>query len=122
SFFAAVAALLAFVGVYGVVSQSITQREHEIGIRMALGAQTSDVLKLILRQVVSMVIPGMAAGLIGAWWLTSLMSGLLYQTGIHDPFTFIAIAAMLALVAIAATVIPARRAANVDPMVAPIHE
>jgi putative ABC transport system permease protein len=118
SFFAAVAALLAFVGVYGVVSQSITQREHEIGIRMALGARTSDVLKLVLRQGVSMVIPGVVAGLTGAWWLTSLMTGLLYQTGTHDSFTFIATGAMLAMVAIVATAIPARRAARVDPMVA----
>ncbi len=116
--FAGAAMVLAAVGIYGVTSYSVTQRSHEIGIRMALGAQRSDVLKLVITQGLSLVIVGVAIGLGGAFALTRVMSGLLFGVSPTDPTTFIVTAITLTGVALAASLIPARRATKVDPMTA----
>ena len=120
--FALTALLLAAVGIYGVVSYSVTQRTHEIGIRIALGAQASDVMKLIVTRGMTPVVFGMAAGIVGALALTRVMSTLLFGVSANDPLTFAAIAALLAVVALMACYIPARRATSLDPMIALRHE
>ena len=116
--FALVALVLAAVGIYGVISYSVSQRTHEIGIRMALGAQKSDVLNLVLRQGMSLIILGLAAGIAGALALTRVLSNLLYEVSATDPATFIVITLLLAGVGVAACFIPARRAMKVEPIVA----
>jgi putative ABC transport system permease protein len=120
--FACVALVLAAVGIYGVMSYSVSRRIHEIGIRMALGAQKNDVLSLIVWHGVILAISGVAVGLAGALALTRLMSGLLYGTKPADPATFASVVLVLGVVAIASSYIPARRAAKVDPMVALRYE
>ena len=120
--FALVALLLSGVGIYGVISYLIGQRTHEIGIRMALGAQQSKVLSQVLGEGLRLAIIGAVLGLAAAYALTRLMTRLLYGVSPTDPLTFAAVAALLVIVALAACYVPARRAAAVDPMVALRHE
>jgi putative ABC transport system permease protein len=120
--FAAFALVLSCVGIYGVVSYLAGQRTHEIGVRMALGAQRGDVLRLILGQGARMALVGAALGLAGSLALTRLMSKMLFRVSAYDPLTFLGVASLLFLVALAACYVPARRAMRVDPMVALRYE
>ncbi|HEX8489715.1 MAG TPA: ABC transporter permease, partial [Chthoniobacterales bacterium] len=114
--FAALALILAAIGIYGVIAQSVSQRTHEIGIRMALGAQARDVLKLIVSQGMSLTIIGIAVGLAGAFALTRLLASLLFGVGATDPTTFVWIPVLLGGVSFLACYLPARRAARLDPI------
>jgi putative ABC transport system permease protein len=120
--FGSLALLLAIVGIYGVMSYSVTQRTQEIGIRIALGAQGSDVMRLIVGQALVQALTGVAIGVGAALGLTRLMSSLLYSVSATDPATFIVIATCLTVVALLASYLPARRATKVDPMVTLRHE
>jgi len=115
--FGLLAVTLTTVGVYGVMAYSVTQRTHEIGIRMALGAAHADVLRMVLRHGFRLTLFGVAIGLAAAFGVTRLIASLLYVSP-TDALTFTGISTLLALVAILASLLPARRAARVDPLVA----
>jgi putative ABC transport system permease protein len=116
------ALVLGIIGIYGVISYAVSQRKREIGIRLALGAQSRDVLQMILRQGATMALVGVAIGVAAALGLTGLMRSLLFGVTARDPMTFAAVAAPLVLVSLLASYIPARRAMHVDPIVALRYE
>jgi putative ABC transport system permease protein len=116
SVFAVLALVLALVGVYGIVSYFVVQRMHEIGVRIALGAQRRDVLQLVLRHGMSLILLGVACGLAGSYALARLLTTLLFGVGAVDPVTFAAMALLMSAVAVLAAYIPARRATRVDPI------
>ena len=116
--FALMALVLAAVGIYGVLSYTVTQRTRELGIRMALGAESNSVLKMVISQAMAPAIVGVLVGLAGAWGATRLMSTLLFGVSATDPLTFAAVALFLLAVALVASWVPARRATRVDPLVA----
>jgi len=120
--FALTALLLAGMGIYGVISYIVSERTHEIGIRVALGAQSRNILRMVVRQGLGLAIAGAAVGLVGALIVSHLMAGLLYGVRPTDPVTFASVALLLIAVALLACYIPARRAIRVDPLVALRHE
>ncbi len=120
--FGLLALILGAVGIYGVIAYSTKQRTHEIGIRLALGAQAYDILRLVLRQGARLALVGLAIGLVVASAATHLMASLLFGVSAYDPATFAGVALLLAGVTFLACYIPARRAMRIDPMIALRHE
>jgi ABC-type antimicrobial peptide transport system permease subunit len=116
--FSVIALALAAVGIYGVMAYSVSQRTQEIGVRVALGARSSDVMKMVLGQGTKLAAVGVGIGLAGAFALTRVMSTLLFEVSVTDPATFAAVVALLAFVTLLACYIPARRATKVDPLIA----
>jgi predicted permease len=120
--FALTALLLAGLGIYGTISYLVSERTHEIGIRLALGAKRSEIMRMILRQGLALAVAGAALGLVGALIVSHLMAGLLFGVSPTDPLTFVAVTLVLTVVALAASYIPAMRAMRVDPLVALRYE
>ena len=120
--FALTALLLAGLGIYGTISYLVNERTHEIGIRLALGAKRSEIMRMILRQGLALAVAGAAVGLVGALIASHLMAGLLFGVSPIDPLTFIGVTFVLTAVALAASYIPAMRAMRVDPLVALRYE
>jgi putative ABC transport system permease protein len=120
--FSGIALLLSAAGIYGVTAYSVTQRTHEFGIRMALGAQVGDVLGMIIKQGMLLITVGVVLGLVASFALTRLLRTLLFGVSASDPLTFVAITLLLTFVALVACYIPARRATKVDPLVALRYE
>jgi ABC-type antimicrobial peptide transport system permease subunit len=116
--FAGVALVLSAAGLYGVISYLVTQRTREIGIRMALGAEARDVLRLMMRKGAVLIVTGVVLGLAGAFWFTRWLESMLYGVTTRDPLTFATIPLLLVMVAMLATWIPARRASRLDPTIA----
>jgi len=114
--------VLAFVGIYGVMSYSVTERLHEIGVRVALGAQGHDVLRLVVGHGMKLAAVGLLLGVVTAFLAARAMTGLLFGVRPSDPVTYVAIAAVLGFAALTACYLPARRATSVDPLVALRHE
>jgi ABC-type antimicrobial peptide transport system permease subunit len=109
--------VLAAVGIYGVLSYAVSQRRHEMGIRMAIGAEGGDIIRLIVGQGMRLTLSGVVLGLVFAFVFTRLMSSLLFRVSATDPITFVGVAALLGLVGVLSCYVPARRAMRVDPVV-----
>ncbi len=122
SIFSALATLLSCVGIYGVISYVAEQRTYEIGMRMALGAEPGSVLRMMLGQAGRLVMVGVGAGLLAAVALTRLISGMLFGLSAHDPLTYLGVTILFVSVATVASLVPARRAMRVDPLVALRYE
>ena len=120
--FAVIALALGVVGIYGVMSYAVNQQTHEIGIRMALGAQVRDVLRLVLQQGIVLVVAGIGLGLLGAFSLSRLLTSLLFVVSPTDVLTFTGVALLLMVVALLACYLPSRRATKIDPMIALRYE
>ena len=120
--FATVALLLAGIGMYGVISYSVAQRTQEIGIRAALGATEARLLQLVLNRASVLTVLGLVMGILGSLGLTRLMASLLYGVGARDPATMLLVGTLLALVAVIACYVPARRATKIDPLLAVRYE
>jgi putative ABC transport system permease protein len=118
SLFAGLALFLASIGIYGLISYSVSQRSREIGMRMAIGASPSDILRLVLSEGLRLVLVGAALGIAGAFFLTRLLATMLYGVTATDPWIFAAVTVVLVAVSLAACYLPARRAMRVDPLIA----
>ena len=116
--FSVVALLMAAVGIYGLIQYSIATRTREIGLRMAIGARTGDIFRMVIGEGLALSLTGLALGLMGSWWLASTISSLLFGVTASDPLTFAVVSLLLMAVAVAACCVPARRAVRVDPITA----